>query len=324
MTAYIGALCTWAVGTVLIASGSLKRGTAEAFRQSMIQLQLPRWTWTDRWFARVFPWFELALGMGAVLLPGPWQEIAAVGVLALFTVFLIVVVQANRRPVPVSCNCFGGLGNDTVSFRTIVRNAVLVALALSAVGLHRSPATVAAERFADWCYPVPAVLAVVVAAALICWRGVVQRRRQTRLVRTLSVKDIHGNELPITEFQDPPTFLVFFFPGCGGCQSTVEHFRWWPHLLCEGWDLQPVFLGAPEQFTSQETYVPLAAHAWYADDVLARHLGVSATPCAVAIDPDHPLGHLVTSGRQHIQDLVLRDGWQDEVRSAVRADDPKR
>ena len=311
MIDWIGALLTWLAGAVLVTSGVLKFGTAKSFQVTLSQFGLPRWTWQDQRFARAFPWLEVLLGLGAILLPNPWQLIPVIGILALFVGFLVVVIRVSRRPTPVSCNCFGGLGDDTVSTRTIVRNAVLVALALAAIAAHRSPASVVSDRLSGWCYPVPALLALAVAGALVVWRSVAARRKRDRLIRTLTVQDVDGNELPITEFQDPPTFLVFFAPGCGACHALVDDFRWWPHLLKDGFDLQPVFLGAPEQFAGLEKFAPLAPHAWYATTEVARVMGITGTPGAAMIDAEHPLGGQGIAGYGAIRNLVLRPDWQE-------------
>ncbi|GAB3487908.1 TlpA family protein disulfide reductase [Flexivirga lutea] len=168
-----------------------------------------------------------------------------------------------------------------------------------------------ADRIAGWCSPLPAVLAVAVAAILVVWRAVAARRHRARLIRTLTVQDVHGNALPIAEFQDPPTFLVFFAPGCGARHALVDDFRWWPHLLKDGYDLQPVFLGTPEQFADQEKFAPLAPYAWYATVDVARAFGINGTPGGTTIDPANPLGHDPVAGYGAIRNLVLRLDWQE-------------
>lgn len=322
MIDWIGVLLTWLTGAVLVTSGVLKFGTAQTFQVTLSQFGLPGWTWQDQRFARAFPWIELLLGLAAILLPRPWQLIPTVGILALFVGFLIVVVRVNRRPVPVSCNCFGGLGDDTVGTRTIVRNAVLVVLALAAIAAHRAPASVVSDRLAGWSYPAPAVLALAVAGALVVWRSVAARRRRAKLIRTLTVQDVDGNELPIAEFQDPPTFLVFFAPRCGACHALVDDFRWWPHLLKDGYDLQPAFIGMPDEFTAQEKFAPLAPHAWYVSIDVARHLEIAGTPGLTVIDGDHPLGRDAVAGYGAIQAAVLRPDWREAATAMAVETEP--
>ncbi|WP_446664184.1 peroxiredoxin family protein [Flexivirga sp. B27] len=321
MIDWIGATLSWLTGLVLVASGVLKLGTAKTFQVTLSQFGLPQWTWQDRRFAQAFPWCEITLGLALLLLPAPVQLLPAAAILALFVAFLVLVVRVRRRPAPVSCNCFGGLGDDTVDARTVIRNGVLVALAVAALILHRAPASVAADRLAGWCYPLPAVLALAVAGGLVVWRSVATRRERARLIRTLTVQDVDGNHLPITEFQDPPTFLVFFSSGCGGCRAIVEHFRWWPNLLKDGYDIQPVFIGSPRQFEAQAEFAALVDHAWYADRSLAQTMGIPFTPAVVLIEPGHPLGHRVTGGQAAIQELVLKDGWREEVLATAVSDE---
>ena len=316
VTDLLGALLSFVAGAVLVLSGVLKLGTASTFVLTLTQFGLPRWTWADLRFARAFPWCEIALGLGVLLLPGPWHLVPLAATLLLFVAFLVLTIRVSRHTTRASCNCFGGLGDDTVSTRTVVRNSVLVAVAAVAVALDRAPASVAADRLGGWSYPLPAVLAVLLALALVWWRGRSERRRQAEAIAALSVRDVHGAALPLTEFQQPPTFLVFFSAGCGGCHALVEHFRWWPNLLKDGYDLQPVFLGTPESFADQEAFAPLAPHAWYADPSLAGELGIAGTPAAILIDPEHPLGHQMSGGYGAIQELVLVEDWRDRVRQA--------
>jgi uncharacterized membrane protein YphA (DoxX/SURF4 family) len=58
--------------------------------------------------ARVFPWVEFILGIFMVL--GFWLPITLRGVLATFTVFILVIGQALIRKLPIDeCGCFGSL-----------------------------------------------------------------------------------------------------------------------------------------------------------------------------------------------------------------------
>ncbi|RNI24212.1 TlpA family protein disulfide reductase [Flexivirga caeni] len=323
MTDWIGALFSWVVGAVLVASGVLKLGTAIQFQSTLTQFRLPTWTWAGTGFARLFPWIEMLLGLGVVAAPDPWGRAFAYGALALLLALLVLVVRIFRVPGTVTCNCFGGLGDDTVGRSTIVRNVALVVIGVLAVATERCPASVAADRTGGWAYPLPAACAIAGAGLLVLWRAVRQRRRTARLIRTLTVRDVGGNELPITEFQDPPTFLVFFSSGCGGCQSLVEQFRWWPNLLREGYDLQPVLLGTPEQFGREEVFAPLVPYAWYAGSEVASAMQLTGLPGAVLIDAEHPLGGEKAAGHFAVRDLVLCDGWTLLAQAAVSADEDK-
>jgi uncharacterized membrane protein YphA (DoxX/SURF4 family) len=75
---------------------------------------------------------EIALGaLVASGLASPWPALAAVGLLAAFTVALIRALGMDDPPV---CACFGGLSRRPVGAGSVVRNGVLIALGLLALG----------------------------------------------------------------------------------------------------------------------------------------------------------------------------------------------
>lgn len=58
--------------------------------------------------AQTLPWAELVVGVFLIL--GLWIRAAALGALAMFAVFLVVVGQALARRLPMDeCGCFGEL-----------------------------------------------------------------------------------------------------------------------------------------------------------------------------------------------------------------------
>ncbi|MEY2567031.1 MAG: hypothetical protein QOE35_1560 [Actinomycetota bacterium] len=108
------------VGLVLLLAGALKTRD-ETWPASAAGFGLPRPA------ARVLPWLEVALGALLVAQAGGrWTSMAATALLAGFTAAIAAHV-ARHDDVP--CACFGALSSAPVSGRTIVRNAVLVALA---------------------------------------------------------------------------------------------------------------------------------------------------------------------------------------------------
>lgn len=124
----------------------------------------------------------------------------------------------------------------------------------------------------------------------------------------LTLESATGEVVPLSEFLDIPTVLVFFSPGCSACAELVPIARTWPNGLREGTDMQLVFFGTRAQFeASDEAYQPLLDVAWY-DPVGAtmRGLGVTATPGAVAIDEEHPLGVGACLGSGAIGQLIMQ------------------
>jgi hypothetical protein len=76
------------------------------------------------------PWLELALG--ALLVTGvarPAVALVAAALLIVFTVVLVVRIAEGRR---VPCACFGGRSSRPVGLASVLRNVLLIALALVA------------------------------------------------------------------------------------------------------------------------------------------------------------------------------------------------
>lgn len=74
---------------------------------------------------------ELVLGAALVTLPGRLVAAVAMLVLLAYTVVVVREVRSDRDAPP--CACFGGVSARPVSWRTVVRNAVLLALAATAL-----------------------------------------------------------------------------------------------------------------------------------------------------------------------------------------------
>lgn len=119
-----GRLSAVAVGLVLIAAGVSK--LAHPVRWSSDARSLG----VDRRVSALVPPVEIVLG--ALLLvgfAGPWPPVAALGLLGVFTAVLMRFVGRDDAP---SCACFGGVSRRPIGVGHILRNAVLMALALIA------------------------------------------------------------------------------------------------------------------------------------------------------------------------------------------------
>lgn len=80
--------------------------------------------------AVIVPILELAVAVLLVVAPG-WGGVVAA---ALLTAFTAVLARVLRRPegLAPSCACFGGASRSPLSWRHLVRNGTLLALALVA------------------------------------------------------------------------------------------------------------------------------------------------------------------------------------------------
>ncbi len=111
-----------AVGVVLLVAGVAK-------------LCQPSWPATARafgapsWLAPALPWGEVVLG--ALLVSGvalPWTALAAAG---LISAFAVAVGLRVHRGEAVPCGCFGETSPQPVGWDTVLRNVLLVLLALT-------------------------------------------------------------------------------------------------------------------------------------------------------------------------------------------------
>jgi uncharacterized membrane protein YphA (DoxX/SURF4 family) len=92
--------------------------------------------WAVYAVARTLPWFELALGV--LLVTGVWLRYLSVVATTILSLFFSVMLVQYFRGAGIDCGCFGV--GEPLSARTLLRDGVLVAAALSLVMLSRKPA----------------------------------------------------------------------------------------------------------------------------------------------------------------------------------------
>jgi hypothetical protein len=120
---------TLVTALVLLVSGVAKLRAPDDVDRAFAQLPVP--AGLDRlWLRRAFPWFEIALALALLLLPGIWWLVAGGAVSALFSVYLVLVAVSVASGAEVYCGCFGSLFANRVTRRTVVRNIVLLTVAV--------------------------------------------------------------------------------------------------------------------------------------------------------------------------------------------------
>jgi uncharacterized membrane protein YphA (DoxX/SURF4 family) len=120
----MGRVAAIALGAVLLVAGVAKRSDPR-WPSKAAELGAPPWV------VRVLPWLELALG--ALLVAGVARRAVstvAAAVLVAFTVLLVVRLAQGRRP---PCACFGARSTRPIGAGSVVRNLVLLALAIVAL-----------------------------------------------------------------------------------------------------------------------------------------------------------------------------------------------
>ncbi len=147
-------------------SGVAKLREPDSTVSAFHQLRLPAWLHTLKAPALLGP-AEIALAVALLVLPAPWYWVPAVAALLLGIVYTVLIVRALGFDVPVTCGCFGKLGQGDVTRTTVVRNLVLVALsAVTVLDAARGGSVV--QRLASgpdlWWW-----LLVLVAAIALTW-----------------------------------------------------------------------------------------------------------------------------------------------------------
>lgn len=118
-----GRLSGVALGVVLLVAGIAKRAD-RGWPQDAAALGTPAWA------IPVLPWFEILLGAALVSgLARPAAAALAGVVLLAFTGLLGLNLARGRRP---PCACFGATSRRAIGPGSLVRNLVLLALALIA------------------------------------------------------------------------------------------------------------------------------------------------------------------------------------------------
>lgn len=120
----MGVAASVAVGLALLLAGTAKIAVGGRWPAEARSMGAPGWT------VPVVPWLEIVLG--AAMVAAVRREVTSwpvVGLLVVFTALIVSNLVRGRRPV---CACFGALGARPLGWGHVVRNGVLIALAVTA------------------------------------------------------------------------------------------------------------------------------------------------------------------------------------------------
>jgi len=156
----LGYACALVLAAVFVRAGAAKVARPTQTATSFVALGVP----AAGAFARLVPVVELLVAVALLATP----RAGGIGALALLLPFTAVLARAVRAGSVVPCNCFGAARADPVSSVDVVRNVMLVALALMALSVG-GPSV-----------PAPAAVAAAVAtstAGALVLAGLRRRRR---------------------------------------------------------------------------------------------------------------------------------------------------
>lgn len=121
----LGYACALMLAAVFVRAGAAKLVRPAQTATGFVALGVP----AAGLAARAVPVVELLVAVALLAAP----RAGAIGALALLVPFTAVLAGAVRSGSEAPCNCFGAARVDPVSVVDVVRNALLIALAVAAV-----------------------------------------------------------------------------------------------------------------------------------------------------------------------------------------------
>lgn len=338
------------LAAVLALSGVAKNRDKESTRSVVQLLMLPSWLQSP-WVATALPVGEIVL---ALALLAPWTPVfmlAAVATTVLMMTYLAIVARAMGFDPRPSCGCFGRIGDQRITGRTVTRNIILTVLGLVAVAMGLRGETVfdllrAGGAQSLWWVlgaVVTAVVAVLVGSSPAGSAPPILAQPQpahaahgaadsadadpedyVRLpIPIANLVSREGRVAPLTELAARgPVLLVMTNCFCGPTSDAVGALDRWREAL-------------PQVTVEYVTTVPFSQHAkgstaaapadaWYDHHSAAWNaLGVSASPAAVLLGADGLLAggpiSLMPEIELFVDDIAdaLRDGAPEQVEPAA-------
>ncbi|MFI9507705.1 TlpA family protein disulfide reductase [Nocardia sp. NPDC052566] len=279
-----------------------------------------------RWAPTVAVGLPVAEGVLAVTVLPPWTA-AGAGVLAalLLTVFTVAIgrlLAQGRRP---ACSCFGSSSATPIGARTLVRNGVLLALAVlvvvGAFARPRVPAGLPADN-------VVGLVIVAVLVALLAWAigaiGALHRRLDAQVLSTLGAEglpvgavapefeliDVDGGRSGLESLlvQGKQVLLVFVHVGCEMCAALARELPRWHTRTEQALTIVVLGNGDPAEYAvwgrdQGLTDIPVLVQQ---GNEAALRYRIRGTPSAVLIDAEGRVAAPVARGAMATRELIVQ------------------
>lgn len=120
-----GLIASIVVGLAFVAAGASKLAAGPTWPATAKEMGAPAWT------IPFVPWVELAVGATLVTqVATPVPAVVALLLLVAFTVLIVLRLSGGDRP---SCACFGSWSAEPIGRIHVIRNAILMGLAVLAM-----------------------------------------------------------------------------------------------------------------------------------------------------------------------------------------------
>jgi hypothetical protein len=316
---------------VLAVSGAAKLRHADDNRSVMRKLKLPDLLFTIQ-VPRLLPWGELLVAALLLLLPGPGYVVAATLAVLLFAAYAVVVARALSFDYEIICGCFGRLGLGWITRQTLVRNCLLLALALvmwvDSWRGHGVLSRLAALDEAGWWW-----LAWV--AVTMVMTGLVVRESRPPFPKAADhehvdtyaarptpyeVLDGPGGPVSLWRLSDAAArLLVFWDPRRDPAGHLVERLPVWQEQLGP---VRVHLVSYSEWAPATELWPELAdSLLGDPDDQTRLNLGIYDRPGAVLLGADRILAGGPATGLEEIEELV--EAAAEEISAAVALVQPE-
>jgi len=327
----IGWLARLVVAAVFLVAAVAKARDQAGTRTSVVAFGVP--TGAAPAVAVGLPVLEL---MAAVLILIPDTAVVGAALACLLLlVFTLAVARLLLRGERPACRCFGQVSSDPIGPSTLVRNLVLLAIALlglvqAVTGERLTPAE-AVRRLGPGGVGVIAGLVVVAGLVLFCRELLVQNgrilarlealearvaaghgaapaERETRVGRpvpSFTAPDLDGRVWTAEELiGDRPLLLFFLAANCGPCDELLPDLTAWVGELADRATIRAIVSGDEERSRAKVAGGREAIALLDPPDHISPRLGAPGTPSAVLIDAEGRFASDVAAGRPAIESLV--------------------
>lgn len=321
---------------VLVISAIAKAQAPASTASSVRLLRLPGFLDPER-VGRSLPAAEIVLAL-AMLSPWlPLARLAAVAALGLFLAYWVIIARAMTFDPRPGCGCFGQIGDQRVTWKTVIRNTLLVAGAGAFVWMTWTQDSTVWSVFSGVTDRELAILASAAYLAVMLWfiiapanygepwwRKVLPGKQQAHShdhPQEVTSAQVEADEqdyvrLPIPDaiVLDPernpvtlrelamlePALLVFVNCGCASTRHSWEHLSRWAERMPQVRVLGVETLQQGDlgiAGVAERLYYDPAAKAWAA-------LGIPGTSSAVLLGADGLLAGGPVQGNDEIEAFV--------------------
>jgi thiol-disulfide isomerase/thioredoxin/uncharacterized membrane protein YphA (DoxX/SURF4 family) len=319
------------LAAVFAVAGIAKLLDRQGTKKSLPQFGVPDFLAAP--FAILLPLAELTCAAGLLVTSWMWPAAGATAaLLALFTLGIGITLARGKAP---DCHCFGQMSSKPVSWRTLVRNAALLVLALVVVWKGR-------DTPGEWPVPsnleavlVAVSLAIAVGLAVTIWLLFHMLKQNGRLLLRLEAVekklDIDPNKVPVPGLsvgvvapelrlaslegrtvtsemlatKGKPILLIFTDVVCGACDALMPEVAKWQQEFGDRLSIVPVSGGALEANRAKAKQHKLENVLLQAGRETSEAYKVTATPSAVLI-ADGKINSVLAEGPDAIRKLVTR------------------